>query len=133
METGMNRTWFGALALLALSSVSATSAQGPALDRLMHRKLECSQKILEAVVTSQWEDLDAQTREMEALTDGPAWMVLTAPEYARHSAGFIRAVRTLREAAARRDLDATPKAYAALTLSCVECHRYLARNRLAGK
>ena len=41
--------------------------------------------------------------------------------------------RALREASAKRDLETTPKAYAALTTSCVECHRYLSRSRLAGK
>lgn len=126
----MSRKWRGAVALLALLSVSA-SPQGPALDRLMRRKLDCSQKILEAVVTSQWTDLEARSRELEALTNDPAWLVLRAPEYTRLSSGFREAVRVLHAAAAARDLDATPKAYVALTLSCVECHRYLARSRLA--
>lgn len=127
----MNRKWQGALALLALLSVSATSAQGPALDRLMRKKLDCTQKILEAVVTSRWADLEARSRELEALTNDPAWTVLKAPEYARHSAAFREAARALHDAAAKRDLEATPQAYVALTLSCVQCHRYLARNRLA--
>lgn len=127
----MNRTWRGALALLALLNVAATSAQGPALDRLMRKKLDCTQKILEAVVTSRWVDLEARSRELEALTNDPAWTVLKAPEYARHSAVFREAARALHDAAAKRDLEATPQAYVALTLSCVQCHRYLARNRLA--
>jgi hypothetical protein len=38
----MNTRWQRAIALLALLNVAATSAQGPALDRLMRRKLECS-------------------------------------------------------------------------------------------
>jgi hypothetical protein len=129
----MNTKWQAALALLALLNVSAISFQGPAVDRVMRKKLTCSQKILEAVVTSRWSDLEAQTRELEALTDGPAWMVLRMPEYARHSNAFREAVRTLHDAAAKRDLEATPQAYIALTLSCVECHRYLARNRLASE
>jgi cytochrome c556 len=127
----MNRKWLGALALLALMNVSATSTQGPALDRLMRKKLDCSQKILEAVVTSRWADLEARSRELEGLTNDPAWTVLKAPEYAQQSASFRQAVRALRDAAAQRDLEGTPQAYVALTLSCVQCHRYLARNRLA--
>lgn len=127
----MNRTWRRALALLALLNVAATSAQGPALDRLMRKKLDCTQKILEAVVTSRWVDLEARSRELEALTNDPAWTVLKAPEYVRHSAVFREAARALHDAAAKRDLEATPQAYVALTLSCVQCHRYLARNRLA--
>jgi cytochrome c556 len=127
----MNRRWQGALVLLALLSVPVTSAQGPALDRLMRKKLDCSQKILEAVVTSRWTELEARSRELEALTNDPAWTVLTLSEYSRHSQAFREAARSLHAAAVKRDLEATPQAYAALTLSCVQCHRYLARNRIA--
>jgi hypothetical protein len=127
----MNRKWLGALALLAVLSVSTTSAQGPALGRLMRKKLDTSQKILEAVVTSRWADLEARSRELEALTNDPAWAVLKLPEYARYSTAFRDAARALHDAAVKRDLDATPQAYVTLTLSCVQCHRYLARNRVA--
>jgi cytochrome c556 len=127
----MARLWLGAVALMALVNVSATSTQGPALDRVMRRKLECSQKILEAVVTSRWADLEAQSKEMEALTNDPGWSVLKMPEYARHSAAFRQSVRALHDAAVKRDLEATPRAYVALTMSCVQCHRYLARERIA--
>jgi cytochrome c556 len=58
-------------------------------------------------------------------------MVLKYPEYSRHSAAFVQAVQTLHTAAAQRDLDKTPKAYVAVTLQCVACHRYLARARIA--
>lgn len=129
----MNRTWQGTLALLALLNVAATSAQGPGLERLMRKKLDTSQKILEALVTSRWADLEARSRDMEALTNDPAWMALKAPEYEQQSAAFKKTVSALREAAVKRDLEAAPQAYVALTMSCVQCHRYLARNRMAGK
>ena len=121
----------GVLLVCALLSVSASVPQGPGLDRVMRKKLAISQKILEAVVTSRWIPLEAQSKELEALTNDPGWMVLKAPEYAQESATFRQAVRTLREAAVQRDLEATPQAYAAMTMSCIHCHRYLARNRLA--
>jgi hypothetical protein len=127
----MNRTWRAVLLVCALVSVSAVSTQGPGLNRVMHKKLVISQKILEAVVTSRWIVLEAQSKELEALTNDPEWMVLKAPEYAQQSVIFRQAVRALREAAIQRDLEATPQAYITVTLSCVQCHRYLARNRLA--
>lgn len=127
----MTGRWRLTVLLFALAHIATTTAQGPAVDRVMRRKLEVSQKILEAVVTSRWSDLEARSRDLEDLTNDPAWRVLTAPEYATHSNGFRRSVRALRDAAAKRDLEATPKAYVAVTLSCVECHRYLARSRIA--
>jgi hypothetical protein len=56
---------------------------------------------------------------------------LKSPEYSRHSAAFVRAIQDLHRAASQRDLEQAPKAYVAVTLQCVECHRYLARERLA--
>jgi hypothetical protein len=127
----MTRTWRGVVAAVALVNVAALSGQGIDLERVMRAKLACSQKILEAVVTSHWSDIETQSRELESLTNDPAWMVLNSPEYVRHSAAFRKTVQALHDAAARRELDATPKAYVAMTLSCVECHRYLARSRIA--
>ena len=105
--------------------------QSPQLTNVMHQKLEHAQKMLEAVVTSDWVALETESREIERLTNDPRWMVLKYPEYAKHSANFVQTIRALRDAAARRDLEATPKAYVAVTLSCVDCHRYLARERIA--
>jgi cytochrome c556 len=56
---------------------------------------------------------------------------LKYPEYAKQSAAFVRAVEALRSAAVERDLNKAPKAYTTLVLQCVECHRYMARQRLA--
>jgi len=106
--------------------------QGPELKTVMREKLEHAQKILEAVVTSDWATLETQSRELEQLTNDPRWMALKYPEYARYSAAFVRAVQALHTAAAQRDLDGTPNAYVQVTLKCVECHRYLARARIAG-
>ena len=82
-------------------------------------------------MTSDWTSLETQSRELERLTNDPRWTVLKYPEYARHSLAFVRAVQALHTAAAQRDLDATPKAYINVTLECVDCHRYLARARIA--
>ena len=115
----------------ALLSVSATPGQGPAVRNVMREKLQIVQKILEAVVTSDWVSLEGNTQALARLTNDPRWTVLKYPEYAKQSAAFLRAVEALHAAAVQRDLDKTPKAYASLTLQCVECHRYLARQRIA--
>ena len=121
------------LVTAALLSVVSMSAQGPGVDRVMRKKLVCAQNILEAVVTSHWANLSARTVDLDTLTNDPAWRVLNGPEYVRYSAAFRSALRALHDAAERRDADETPTAYAAMTLSCVECHRYLARSRIAGR
>jgi cytochrome c556 len=107
------------------------SAQTTALGRLMRQKLELSQGILAAVVTSNWTELERRSQALAQVTNDPAWTVLRTPEYSKQSQAFLRAAQDLLAAAKRRDLDATPLAYVSLTLSCVQCHRYVARARIA--
>ncbi len=125
--------WRSIAILTTVFGLSAVSAQGPQVNALMREKLQHTQKILEAVVTSDWTMLETQTRELEALTRDQRWSVLRYPEYAKYSGQFLQAVQTLHTAAAQRDLEKTPKAYADVTLQCVNCHRYLARARIVAK
>lgn len=111
--------------------LAAMPSQGPEVSKVMREKLVHAQRILEAVVTSDWVSLETHSRELERLTNDPRWTILKYPEYARHSTAFVRAIQDLHQAAAQRDLEKTPQAYVAVTLKCVECHRYLARARLA--
>jgi hypothetical protein len=97
----------------------------------MRDKLAHAQKLLEAVVTSDWTSMDSNSRALERLTNEPGWNVLRLPEYATHSTAFVRAVQALQRAAEQRDAEKAPQAYVAMTLTCVECHRYLARARVA--
>ena len=115
--------------LLAITS-GAASPQTIRLNQVMRNKLEHSQKILEAVVTSNWQLLDAETKALAAVTRDPAWSVLQFPEYARHSAAFLRATDDLAEAARLRDLEGASLGFVALSTSCVSCHRYMARSRI---
>ena len=123
--------WAAGVAFTISVGASTSSAQTTALDRVMRLKLEQSQGILAAVVTSNWTELERRSEALVRLTNDPAWGVLKTPEYAKQSQAFQRAAQNLIDAAKRRDLDATPAAYAAMTLSCVQCHRYVARARIA--
>jgi hypothetical protein len=123
--------WAAAVAVTTSLAVSNSSAQTTALNRVMRQKLENSQGLLAAVVTSNWADLERRSQALSRITNDPAWAVLNTPEYARQSQAFLHAAQDLVEAAKRRDLDAAPLAYASLTLSCVQCHRYVARARIA--
>jgi hypothetical protein len=62
----------------------------------------------------------------------PGWDALRMPEYVKLTGAFTLSVRALDEAARRRDQREALTAYNGLVASCVECHRYVARARLAG-
>jgi cytochrome c556 len=119
------------LFVVVASLGTSSSAQAPALNRIMRMKLEHSQKILESVVTSNWAVLERESQELQRLANDPAWVVLKTPEYARQSEAFLGATEDLIDAAKRRDLEAAPLAYVSMTMSCVQCHRHVARSRIA--
>jgi hypothetical protein len=124
----------GLVLLLVLGmGVTEMSSQSVRLKQVMRQKLTTSEKLLEAVVTSNWAELASRGRALERLTTDPAWTVLQFPEYGRHSATFVRATQDLIEAADKHDAEAMPLAYVSLTLSCVRCHQYVARTRLADR
>jgi hypothetical protein len=120
-----------AMLLVLGSATTEVASQTVPLKQLMRQKLVQSEKLLEAVVTSNWAELARRSRTLEELTNEPAWMALKTPEYVRQSSAFMEAAHDLADAADRRDQEATPVAYLSLTLSCVRCHQYVARARIA--
>lgn len=130
MNSRIIRVGLTTLLVIGLGTTAMASQTVP-LKQLMRQKLDLSEKLLEAVVTSNWLELGRRSRSLEQLTNDPAWAVLNMPEFGRRSAAFAQAARDLVEAAEKRDEEATPLAYLSLTLSCVRCHQYVSRIRIA--
>src|SRR5436305_14756298 len=105
----MRNIWRWAAVSFAFVSLAAGPGQGPALGFVMQEKLAHAQKILEAVVTSDWVALESHSHALEQLTHDRRWMVLNYPEYAQHGAAFAGAVQALHDAAVRRDLEQSSK------------------------
>lgn len=118
-------------ASVALVLAADLQAQTVALNRVMRQKLVDAQSVLAAVVTGNWRELDRGSRALIKATEDPAWMVLQSPEYTKQSQAFVFTLNDLVDVAARRDAEAAPLAYAALTMRCVQCHRFVARARIA--
>ena len=91
----MNKIWAAVIVLAgALVGVAAARpSQGPEIKHVMRQKLEHTQKILEAVVTSDWVGLETESRELERLTMDSRWSVLNYPEV-RNAPRRIRASRS---------------------------------------
>ena len=121
-----------AVAVVVLMCGGELQAQTVALNRVMRQKLVDAQGVLAAVVTSNWRELERSSRALAKATEDPAWLVLRTPEYTKESEAFVYVVNELVDAASRRDAETAPLAYAAMTMRCVQCHRYVARARLAG-
>jgi len=129
MSTRTKLATVAAATALLLSVIAA--AQTVQTHRVMERKLEQSQGLLAALVTSNWVSLEDRARTLVALTNDPGWQVLNAPEYVSHTQAFRRAAQSMVDAASRHDQDAALRAHDALVGSCVRCHGYVARARIA--
>jgi hypothetical protein len=94
------------------------------MKQLMRTNFDHFQRILQAVVTCNWQLLDARGGQWRRSFD-PAWTSLAMPEYVRQSEALLRATGDLIEASKLRDLETASLAFISLTTSCVSCHRYL--------
>ena len=126
-------TRLAALILVALLGWWAppAAAQTRQTDKVMRQKLADSQQLLAALVTSNWASLASHTRDLEALTNQPGWDVLRQPEFNKQTLAFQRAVQALADASKQRDQLTALRAYNDLVASCVGCHNYVARSRIA--
>jgi hypothetical protein len=121
-----------ALCVVATTIVTTKADQVPRLNRVMREKMGHAQAILAGVITNDWSALDRESRALALAVRDPAWSAaLTGADYIRQSDAFSRALQDLIEASARRDLDAAANAQIELTTTCVRCHVYMSRRRIA--
>ena len=127
MSTHLRRLTIAALMLCA----STASAQTARTGRLMREKLQHSQRILQAVTTSDWALLERETQALTAITKSPTWAEVMRPEFRPYADGFQKALADLSAAAARRDYDSAGRSYLALTGACLTCHKHVMNSRIA--
>ena len=95
----------------------------------MREKLGHSQKVLETLAMEDFYTMEQRSKKLSALTREATWQVFQNPDYEQHSATFRRHANSLTRAAQDKDLDAATLAYVRLTMSCVDCHKFV-RGRL---
>jgi len=91
----------------------------------MRQKLEHAQRVLEGITLEDFELVTKNARKLSALSQEAAWRAFDSPEYIEHSARFRRNTEALARAAANRNLDGATLAHFNVTMSCVECHKFV--------
>jgi hypothetical protein len=129
-------TTLGVLSLAALltqivAAPSFAASQSTQTEQVMHQKLEHSGQLLAALVTGDWARLERHGQALQEVTTQPGWDVLRLPEFSKYTNAFQHATEALVTAADERDQRRALAAYNGLVTSCVECHRYVARARIA--
>lgn len=110
------------------ASLTITLAQpkrSRATREFMREKLALSQKLLEALAIEDFELLSTRAMKLSAMTQLETWRAIETPDYDLQSLQFRRNVDALAKAAKDRNLDAATLAYVRVTMSCVECHKFI--------
>jgi len=127
------------VALLLLTGVvAAWSGSGDAqvkdeIRAFMRKKLEHSQKLLEAVAIEDFDVMSRESQKLSLLSQEASWKVLQTEDYVQHSKEFRRTADAVTEAARKKNLDGAALAYVDLTMKCVNCHKYVRGVRIAEK
>jgi cytochrome c556 len=115
-----------------LTVAGISTAQTARTARLMREKLQHSQRILAALTTSDYGLLQRETQALTAITKTPVWSELITPDLRPYTTDFTKALADLSAASERRDYDAAGASYGALVASCIDCHKHVAKSRVAG-
>jgi|SRR5215831_3399998 len=118
-------------AVVVCASTFTASAQTARTGRLMREKLQHSQRILQAVTTSDWALLERETQALTTITKSPTWTEVMRPEFRPYADGFQQALAELSTAAGHRDYDSAGRSYLALTGACLTCHKHVMNSRIA--
>lgn len=105
----------------------------PALQKFMRAKLEHSQKVLDGLVTEDFELIEKHAQAMLLLAIAEEWKVSNDPLYTQHSQEFRRTVKQIGKMAKDRNLDGASLAFMQLTMNCIECHRFVRNQLIAGE
>lgn len=103
-----------------------------AMKMFMRKKLESSQSLLEGLAVEDFDLIAVGARQLKTTSAAAEFMVVHDPMYAQHADEFRRIIDKLERAAKEKRLDGATLAYVDMTLSCVECHKYV-RNVLIAK
>lgn len=97
---------------------------------VMQRKLNHSQKVLEAIATNNFGSIAKNADELIILSREAEWKVFKTPRYEIYSDDFRRNAEALVKSAKEKNLDAAALVYVDLTLNCVKCHKYVREMRM---
>lgn len=92
---------------------------------LMKAKLVAAQKVLEGVTTEDFNLVSRNANLLITYSRAEAWLVQQSPQYARHTEDFRRQASALAREARNKNVDGATVAYFQLTVSCVNCHKFI--------
>lgn len=120
--------WLGNVCLTAADK--APKVKETPTEKFMRAKLADSQKVLEGITTENFKLIEEGADHMAVMSRAQQWSVIPGPEYLQHSNEFRRCCEDLKKRAEKRNLDACALSHLQLTMSCINCHKFVRSTRI---
>jgi hypothetical protein len=120
----------------AVKKESPEKKEGPrkaAMKMFMRKKLDAAQNVLEGLAVEDFDMIASGAKQLKTTSAAAEFMVINDPMYAQQADEFRRVVDKLAKAAKEKRLDGATLAYMDMTMSCVECHKYVRNVLIAEK
>ena len=116
-------------AVVAISASSQVSSEPQHektnVQALMRDKLDHMQKLLDGLVTDDFELIAEQADLLRIVGKAASWQAIDTAEYQTHSRRYANLTKNLEAAAKDSNRDAALLQYLQLNISCVDCHQYI--------
>lgn len=97
----------------------------PALSDFMQQKMEASHDIMEGLLMEDSKAIVKAAKKLKEMSDTERWRVSNDIMYRNHSEDFRRSVDKLIAASKGNSIDRAALSWFDVTLSCIDCHRYV--------
>lgn len=109
------------------------SKEKPALATFMRQKMEASHDIMEGLLIEDGKLINKAAKKLKSMSETERWRVSNDIMYRNHSEDFRHAVDKLIVASKGNSIDRAALSWFDVTLSCIDCHRYVRTTLIAKK
>ena len=99
----------------------------------MRDKLARANQLLGGLAVEDFDKVAESAKTLRMLSRAASWYVFDSDEYMRYSKNFQEQASDLERHARDKNLDAASLDYVRLSLTCIECHKYVRGARHGGK
>ena len=107
------------------------SKERPALATFMQQKMEASHDIMEGLLLEDGKLINKAAKKLKSMSDTERWRVSNDIMYRNHSEDFRNTVEKLIVASKGNSIDRAALSWFDVTLSCIDCHRYVRTTLIA--
>ncbi len=91
----------------------------------MRKKLEATQKVMEGLAIEDYDLIAQGARQLRGISAAADFAVVKEALYTQHADEFRRIVDRMEKQAKEKRLDGAALSYMDMTMSCVECHKFV--------